>query len=369
MSAEKPLVFDLRKYTDSGEIDVELVASDLSSITLELADDPAKRITPFTYKQTENGEVVSVEYKGKKMEELLTWETPQDILASRASLMMRDQILTQKAPFVIVWLSSPDEKYGYKSGRVVVSIAKEEKGLNIIESYGIWTDMDKQQFLELGKHLGQISENKQENLTTTDDIREVTFCLNPGDQNALEFVSRNVSLPQYVWDKIDSGEVKQIHQKAYEDALVVVGQSREDLKNAKTYKEHVLVGARMEGGMESSGYSMSSDPSCPGALNSEAASSFASSSYVSIDAQRGLSSRSEVGVFCRECPFCHRKINAVIFPGYICSCGQIYNGSCGSEVKSDKADKNEEEENLLPEAGIFLFFFFLFAGATIGTSK
>lgn len=363
MNAEKRLAYDMRCYVNgAGEVDVHRAAVDASALVLECAADPDRKVTPFVYVQTEEGGVFSPE-EGRYIDEILSWETPQDILASRASLKIRDYIVSQEPPFLVVWMSPPEEKYGYKTGRIVLGIGTRRDGIKVVENYGICTPISCDEVLALANRIFQYSiDQKETKVSSGDELREIATCFRP-EEDPLDFAFKLLSLPEAIQERIKNGEAQVLKERAFRDALVLCEEAKTSLEKAQSARDFVEVGVSIERGMESRGWDMAPDSGC-GVFNSQIASFY----YTTFEVNGEISFfESGVGVFVKECPYCHRSINKIIFAGYKCACGKVYTGVCKEEKKRGQGEIHVED-NLDDQdfvAGLCFSFLFILVGGMI----
>lgn len=332
MTVEAPrLAFDLALYKpgEARQSAEQKLGADLSTLVLETAARQDERITYYTFCQTSDGKIVSPEFSQKAdISSLLRWETQTDILESKATLKIRDYILVQKAPFVVVWISPPEERLGYTEGRMVVGIGKEEERIKIVENYGVCLNCSSTECLNLANRLLS-SLGERDFLDSPELLRASPIFISPEGIEPLDLMSRLIPLP-CIWEKIKSGEAKALRQKAIEDARNVAQEVTSKIKQAQNKWELVKIGAFAEQKMGQLGWEMRSGSGC-GWLNTELLSgiSIFGYSHFHLDHQGTLSlRRNEAGVFVKKCPFCGAAVNRVIRPGYQCSCGKVYQGVC-----------------------------------------
>lgn len=333
MSVERKvenLAFNTRLYVGRDHAEQRL-AFDLAALALETA--LKNRITPFTFVQTGKDRIECPELANGDILETLRWKTRSDILESKVTLKIRDFILSQKeTPFVIVWISPPDQELGYYEGRMVVGIGKEENELKIVENYGICIDFSSKTCLLLGEQLLQFSENeKYSGIDSTDQLRTTPIFIKPPKGiEPLDFIAKLIPIPD-VWEKIKSGEARALKERAFKDAQAIAQRSMPKIIRATDQWDYIVAGAQAEQWMATAGWAMRTNSGC-GSLNIELLSSAVSvfaHSHLHLNSQKELVlKKSEAGVFVRRCPFCDRVINKVIRPGYRCVCGRIYSGVC-----------------------------------------
>jgi hypothetical protein len=322
MNAELKPAFDLNLYASRQESRTRL-ATDLASLALELS--PSHQITPFTYRVTPSGDLISPEFSSRDITHSLRWETPADVLESQAALRMRDFILSTEEPFIVVWISPPDEKLGYTEGRMVVGFSRQTEGTKMVENYGICLEESSDICVCMAQELFHLSGDSRSNLTAN-EIRATPLFLKPPDGvEPLEYLCNLIPGLDWAWEKIGSGEAKVLREQALEDARAIAA---EILPQVIRVDEHqlVVIGAQAERKMMSRGWVLRSGSGC-GLLNTELLAF--SSIHLHIDPIQGLIHKgTEAGVFAKKCPFCGASINKVIHRGYRCTCGRVYEGLC-----------------------------------------
>lgn len=316
----------------------QALASNLSSMVLE-----GYGITPFIYCSTPQDTVISPAYGNDDIASFKL-EKPIHHLEQQATLKIKEIILSQDEPFAVVWISPPDEKYGYKEGRLQVGFGRKQGYIKVVENYGIRVNWSAQDCLSLGNNLAELSDNEE--IASIDKLRSTAFNLRlPPDIDPVDFIAGKIDLPE-VWEEIKNGEAKRMQEKAVADANRAVEKLFPQVQTALTKEERVAAGSAVVGEMQSSGWDISPDI-CPGSFYSESVSAFASFNYqVGENGSVNLVS-SELGVFCRECPYCHRTINKIIYPGFRCACGEVFTGACGGGRNAGKGKEENAEENLV----------------------
>lgn len=353
MSPEN-LAYNIDSYKGKS---AQAFVADVSSLVLEASADQDKRITPYILCATPEKTVISPAFGDTDISKLLKEKTPIDHLEGQATLKIKEIILTQEKPFVVVWISPPDENYGYKEGRLQVGFGKRQGFFNVVENYDICVKWSAEDCLSLGKRLMSLS--KEGEVNSTNDLRATPICLPlPEGEDPIDFIAQQIDLPK-VWENIKSGEAKKLQEKAVADANQAMEKLFGRVQKASTKEERVAVGAAIMSEMHSSGWDTSSD-ACPGSFYSDSVTPYASFSYQVGENGSVSLVNSEFGVFCRECPYCHRIINAKISPGYRCSCGQVFTGACGGGGQSMASGTKETVEDNPVINLIGLLFSFIF---------
>lgn len=331
--------------------------ADVSSLVLEASAKQDQRITPYFLRATPQGKVISPAYGDTDIAESFKLKTAIDYHEREATLKIKEIILTQEKPFVVVWISPPDENNGYKEGRLQVGFGSKQGFFNVVENYGICVKWSADECLSLGKRLMSLSKGGE--INSASDLRATPICLPlPGGENPIDFVAQQIDLPK-VWENIKSGEAKKLQEKAIADANRAMEKLFGRIQEASTKEERVAAGAAIMSEMHSSGWDTSSD-ACPGSFYSDSVSAYTSFGYQVGENGSASLVNSELGVFCRECPFCHRTINAKIYPGYRCSCGQVFTGACGGGGQSMASGTEETIEDNPVINLIGLLFSFIF---------
>lgn len=351
MNREK-LAYNIDPYKGKSR---QTLVADVSSLVLETAG-----ITPYILCATPCGAVISPAYGDIDIAKSFKLEKPIDSLEKEATLKIKEIILSEEKPFVLVWISPPDEAAGYKEGRLQVGFGQKKESLNVVVNYGIRIAWSTDNCLTIGNRLLTLSGNQP--VGSIDELRAQPISLElPAGENPIDFIAQEIDLPE-VWQKIRSGETKIMQEKAVADANKVIEGLYKRIQKARTTEEQRAIGTEIVEGMRDSGHDVSKDD-CPGSFYSDSITPYASFSYQVGESGSVNLINSELGVFCKECPFCHRQINAVIYPGYKCNCGQVFTGGCGGETRSTStkatADNQEEENN--PIVGLIgLLFSFIF---------
>ncbi|MFC1790789.1 hypothetical protein ACFLZP_04905 [Patescibacteria group bacterium] len=296
----------------SGQVDdPRRLAVDLARLVIETAGSQEDRITPYTLQATGSGQVISPEFGDDDLITMLTWETPAEKLESKATLRIRDYLLARgEKPALIIWVSPADESLGYSEGRVMVGFSRVIDGLKIAQCYGICADIQTDQF--------GMSTNK---------LRETPFIFENADMGYLQKMAEQlIPLPD-IWARIKSSEARVLHEQALEHARQALLKVQADIVSNGRSLSPIEFGAHLELEMRSRGWGMENASSC-GATNTDLLQSSFSSFNVD-GAGRQMLTGSEKGTFVRKCPYCGATINRVISPGFTCSCGQTYHGTCG----------------------------------------
>lgn len=332
---------------------LQSLKNDAASMLLE-----HEGITPVVMCATSKGTVVCPAYDGTTdVVDLCKGDREIDILEREETKRIKEIILSQDKPFISIWISSPDEKYNYESGRLQVGFGQKVGYLNVSTGYNITVGWSADNCLAVGNQLSALSGGQR--FSSTNQLRVTPICLElPAGEKPLDFIAHQIDLPD-VWQKIRSSEVVKMQEEAIADVNKVIDEEIHlRIQRAKTEEERRSIGAEIIEGLRSTGRDIDRDV-CPGSFYSDSVTSFASfSCQVS---ENGVSlANSEFGVFCKECPYCHRTINAKIYPGYRCSCGQVFTGACGGGGQSMASGTEETTEDNPVINLIGLLFSFIF---------
>ena len=324
MRPETKLAFDTSLYRFSSGL--QDLASDLSALALESAQESEERITPYQMVVVQGTGVIYSE-TGRDIQEGLRWESPADVFESEATLAIREQILqNQQERFLIVWISSPDLDLGYSEGRLVIGYSQWIDNLFYVQSYGICTENSAARHLQWGKDLLTFSQSQKNiSLKDADHLRTTPILINlTENDDPFDYLEEIINLPE-IWARIKSGAADDLKEAALKKAQVIAQKANATLLRARTREDFVRVGAYLEKEMqEAMGYQFRAG-ACGGSLNSNIFSF--RHQHISFKSGQLIVLRSE-GVFVRNCPFCGRPIGKIIQPGYKCVCGEVYTGEC-----------------------------------------
>jgi len=338
MTLERKIALDLSLYDPKKLQGIELrrrFVGDLSSLFLEVA--PRVRtgegVTPYTWRQRPDGEIIWPEFSDQPIEKHLRWETKADILESRATLEIRDIMLSSEgSPLLVVWISPPDEELGYNEGRMVIGIVEDRDGLKSMNSYGICLDLEPGQCLSLAENLFSLStKEEKEPALSIDQLRATPIAIKISEEvSPLKFIAQLIPQLSHIWQAIESGRVDEREKKAQKDATRVF---REIVKPNIDTMDLVALGALAEREMIGLGWEANFASSGCGLSNSEVLSSrvfLFNHTHQYLDREgKTVSTATESGVFCQECPYCGESINERIKPGFKCPhCGRVYGHSC-----------------------------------------
>lgn len=338
MTLERRIAFDLKLYQSPDLQEENLrqrVVGDLSSLFLEVA--PRIRaeegVTPFVWRQRPDHKIIWPEFSNQPIENHLRWETESDILESKATLAIRDMMLSSDGfPLLVVWISPPDEEFGYNEGRMVIGSIEDQNGVKNMESYGICLDLKPKECLSLAEKLFSLSDKKKAKTSLSiDQLRATPIAIKiPEGIASLEFIGQLIPQLSHVWRAIKNGQVEELERKAQKDARRIFEKM---IKPNIGTTDPIILGALAEQQMINLGWEANFASSGCGLSNSEFLSSpLLAFSHIHQNLDRAgkvVSTTTESGVFCRQCPYCGEEINKTIKPGFKCPyCGEVYLGRC-----------------------------------------
>jgi len=309
------------------------MVDDLSALVIEAA--PRARVeeavTPVVWQESPRGVVVWPEFSSQPIEDHLRWETEADILESEVTLKIKEMILSSRVPRLAVWINPPDKELGYPQGRMVVGLIENGDGLRMMDSYTIRLDFEPEECLDLARSLFSLSD-KAEMVLSIDRVRATPIAIDiPEGVLPLDFLAQLMPQLSRIWQAIRTGRVKEQRKRARRDASVVFREVIEPNIGWMT-NSRVVLGAMAELEMIRRGWSIDSFSSGCGWLNLDRLSTispFVHTHWHLNSAGEIVSTATEVGVFCRNCPYCGKTINKVIRPGFKCpGCGEVYLGTC-----------------------------------------
>lgn len=307
------LAFDYSRYTSSKEIEDNVIALDLAALTVEAGKNSLQdRVWPFEY-QLKGDKVVCPEMGSQDVKNYFSIETDLDRQETKAGLKIRQALIDQPAGTSIVWLSPPNKTYS--EGRITLGRISWQNNQKIMQCYGLAVNFTKKDFINLSQKLSQFDQPSPEI-----NLRSRVFVLPSESFNSWLFIKEVLPLGA-IWQSIETKQAEIKKDKVIRDAKMVVSSMPVHL----VCQNPISRGAYLERGMEALGHQLSGS-SC-GLLNKD---------LVSLSPRRLLNSphrlvspeSNKKGVYVKECPYCHKKINKIIFPGYKCQCGKAYQGVC-----------------------------------------
>lgn len=337
MDRERPRAYDLNLYRKAAPTlgmnrAQQRFVADTRALWRETSvAPPEERITRVVLVETPDGKVVSPEYDPETdIRDILRIETKSDELEAEATLVIRDFVLSRNDDSSLaIWMSPEKKEYGYIRGRIQFGFGGTKDGLGRVVTYAFPMNLSTEECLILAQDLIRASGNKEGwEIKTDEQLRANVLCLRaPEGTTPLDFLAEHIDWPK-IWERIGSEEVKEWEAQIDREVALIVEGKMPEIMAVRSQKELDLIGAQIEWQiMIHSGRQLMGGP-C-GQLNYEILqASVFSHSHIHIDNLGQMMKVGEMGVFCRNCPYCGRSINAVIRPGYRCSCGQVYSGVC-----------------------------------------
>ncbi len=304
------LAFDCSSFTSPSEIPIGL-----ASLFIEARDtqEIEKRIVPYRFQKI-GDKVISPEWGGDDIAEYFSLETERDRQESQAGLKVRQALIDQPEGTAVIWLSPPTE--GYPEGRISIGKIVWENNVKEMHCYGIAAKFSEEKFSYLAEKFGN---DDQVNL---DKLRSQVFVLSSNDyEDPWQVLKIKLPLGK-IWTEIETKRAGLRKERFRRDAEMVV----ESMPDYMWSISRVRMGAYLERGMERMGHQVNSVKSGCGGLNKDL---FASPPMRVLNSPNGIIlTKESKGVYVKECPYCHKKINQVIFPGYKCQCGKTFRGVC-----------------------------------------
>lgn len=320
---KEKLALDLSPYKKMPRDEAHTsLSDDIASLSLEASGE----INPYILIATRDGKVINPKRPSTDIKHQYSEDTKIEKKEKEAALKRRDYLLNLDGNYIVVWLSPSDP---YPRGSLDVGIAREIGGQKALESYGIWVNFTKEQYLQIGKNLSSLSENKNV-VENKEDLRKITFLITL-DENDNPYDLLEEILPfKGVWERIRNKKAQEDKEKARKEADLITTKALKKLKHARSRREILEIGADLERQMQTRWSRIDFARSGCGITNAEALNEFSYTySHHQID-KGGLvnQAHSENGQFVKKCPYCGTVIQRVIKPGYKCSCGNEYKGVC-----------------------------------------
>lgn len=304
------IALDCSRYSSPNEIPVGLASLFIEAMDTE---EEEKRVVPYRFQKVGN-KVISPEWGDKDIIKYFSWQSERDCRESEAGLKLRQALINHPEGTAVIWLSPPDEEYT----EVRISIGKIvwENNLKEMHCYGISTQFSKKGFIALVEGL---DDSKDIDLGK---IRSQIFVLSSADhKNPWQTLKTKLPLGK-IWTEIETKQADLRKKRAIRDAKISVNSMPDHLWGLN----RIRMGAYLETAMERMGYRINSVKSGCGGLNKDLI--FSNPSRIS-NTPHGLHFKeNRKGVHVKECPYCGKKINKIIFPGYTCECGKTYQGVC-----------------------------------------
>lgn len=316
MSTER-LAYNLSLYRgvvdqfDRREI-LSMAAHDLASLSNETAQKITERIYFYEYRQTDDGRLYCPDYP----------KLPDDPVTRG----LQERIRTDKEPFLYFWFSPADLARGWPEGRIVAGFANYCSGRYRVENYGFCPqpNFSSEECLILANQILQLSHSGTKPIENVEELREKPLFLNrPANLSFVQLAKELVPMSK-IWQEVESGRAKKRTQRTIEAAKKTIGLTESVIfENG----DHILAGALVESMMVKEMRRPMRGGSGCGALNSEITGKLVFGKSDSEGTKIGQKMERKT-VFCKECPICGVQINKVISAGYVCVCGNIYQGVC-----------------------------------------
>ncbi len=304
------LALDCSSFTSPSEIPIGL-----ASLFIEARDtqEIEKRIVPYRFQKI-GDKVISPEWGEDDIAEYFCWETERDRQESEAGVKVRQALIEQPEGTAVVWLSPPAE--GYPEGRISIGKIVWENNVKEMHCYGIAAKFSKEKFLHLADEFGN------DDKVNLEKLRSQVFLLSSNDyEDPWQVLKIKLPLGK-IWIEIETKRAELRKEKYQRDAEIVV----KSIPDYMWSMSRIRMGAYLERGMERMGHRINTVKSGCGGLNRDLISS---SPMRVLNSPHGVvSTEKSDGVYVKECPYCHKKINKLIHPGYQCECGKVFKGIC-----------------------------------------
>ncbi len=304
------IALDCSRYNSPNEIPVGL-----ASLFIEAMDtsEIEKRVVPYRFQKVGN-KVISPEWGNKDITEYFSWQSERDCQESQAGLKLRQALIDKPEGTVIAWFSPPDGKY--PEGRISIGKIVWKNNLKEMHCYGISTRFSKKGFIALVEGL------EDSNDIDLGKIRSQIFVLSSADhKNPWQALKTKLPLGK-IWTEIETKQADLRKESVRRDAEMVV----ESMPDYLWRLNRVRMGAYLETAMVRMGHRINPVKSGCGGLNRDLI--FSNPTRISNTPHSLDFKENKKGVHVKECPYCGKKINKVIFPGYTCECGKTYQGVC-----------------------------------------
>lgn len=259
------------------------------------------------------------------VEDCLSTDRPYDSFENEAFYRLQEWAATHESGQAI-WISPPypDED----ECRFCVYELKIKEGKKTLFLRGICAGFNERDCLSIGREISRQTPKDQPVplLANTDQLRAnpLVFEPKPG-QSWLDFLAEKIDLPE-VWQAIRECRDIQARQKILKETEVVARQFESQIAQVETRQQAVWVGALIEQAVQNRmGMVFQAVGSC-GFSNQFALSQSRGGIF---NVMHGLGRKESGGTFAEKCPYCNAKIGKVIYPGYKCSCGKVFQGVCG----------------------------------------
>ncbi len=294
----------------------DYIPLDLAALFVEAMDTKAleERIWPYRFELRNNNRVICPEMGDQDVSDYFSLETDQDRQETEAALKIRQALVDEKEATAVVWLSPPNENY--PEGRITIGKIAWENNVKTMECYGLPVNFSKEIFIQISQKISPGNEYSLKNLRSQVYIFSSEVYLDPWQE-----IKKKLPLGQ-VWSAIEKKQAELRKEEILRDTRLVA-----DSVSAHLWSSHpIKLGAYLECEMERMGYRINAVKSGCGGLNKDL---FSLSPMRVLNSPHGMvSTEKNKGVYVKECPYCGRKINKIIHPGYTCQCGHTYKGVC-----------------------------------------
>lgn len=260
---DKLKVFDTFLYAElSSQVMEPTLTEDLAGMCIEAWKRPLKeRVNPRRF-VIANGQVLDP-VSQKYVWEGWSYSTLLDQKQSRGAKVFWEAVVKNKNAAVIS-LSPSGGDSPYEEGRVNTAFRNGDD----VEFYGIASHLTREQCMQYAWRLREFSQVSAP-FKSPDDLREIAFILMvPDGQSPKEFLRDNFPLDSDVWQEILEGKPWEIKEIAIKDARETVKEVLPSLAGARSQRDFIVAGARMERMMAERGWELSK-LACPGIFNSE----------------------------------------------------------------------------------------------------
>jgi hypothetical protein len=294
------LALDIRLWRDKSE---EAIANDLASAADEQRQGSlTERVNVFTLTVDDFA----------KLQTGLSWKTESDRQENEAYFKILDWSQRNVSGFML-WISPSSAEYS-ESRFTVYQLSSTKEG-KTLHGWAICGEETEEECLKVAEQIRS---------KPSDELRSNPFPFNPGNLRWTSFLSEFFGSPE-IWQAIDSGSVEREKERIKAVAQKIAKEKIGIIRQSRTLKEAVVVGAMIEKAMEKRAGIVFQDKGSCGLSNSAVLEKINKPVQAYVQSNKRESKK---GQYVKKCPFCHRKINSVIYPGYKCRCGQVYEGVC-----------------------------------------
>jgi hypothetical protein len=291
----------------------------------DISQPPEKRMTHLEYvpNANENDFTCLVEEEGEN--KVVLERTLEAFHNHPVSVEIFTRFLEADQRLLGLWISGPNPQKNQPEGRINVYIGRQQgRGLDYfpiaIKKEDNW---DEEKYLKTAQRFSQ------QEFKSIDDLKQTPLYLPIGrDDNPLEILAEYIDMPTKVWQAIASGRSREEMVKVRKKAKQVIDRHFDRLSAQVSYEEGIRRAARFERElMQATGRTIDGFGSGCGASNMQM---LKINNFGLTVGQNGEVSfnKEGTGTFVKECPYCHKQINAYICPGYTCECGKTFTGGC-----------------------------------------